>query len=337
MYVIQRKRGVKAAGLWLLAVLALWSLGLWVLVALVFHNHPALLALAATAYVFGLRHALDADHIAAIDGVTRRLLTAGKKRISVGLMFSLGHSTVVVGLSLLLILSVNRVSHSLSGLLKFGTVFGGVVSAALLLAVGGANFWGLYHSWTQHKERRDWKNAQDVHDAQTVVSGGLLTPLLGPVLKLVDTNWKMFVVGFLFGLGFDTASEVAILIISAGTASQGMPFWYCLLFPLLFAAGMSLVDSLDNILILSACNWALTTPRGARYYNAAMTLTTIVMAIGIGLIEIWGMFSPQTQSWVAIINNHFVLVGAGFVVLTAAVWLGSWLVYRLRAKPTAGL
>ncbi|NNM87780.1 MAG: HoxN/HupN/NixA family nickel/cobalt transporter [Phycisphaerae bacterium] len=332
MRVIQQKLGVGVAGLWLLAMLLLLSLGLWVVVVLVFHNRPALLALAATAYVFGLRHALDADHIAAIDGVTRRLLAAEKKRVSVGLIFSLGHSTVVVGLSLLLIVSVNRVSHSLSGLLQFGTVFGGVVSASLLLALGGANFWGLYHSRRQRKERRDWENSKASHDAQTGVSGGLLTPLLGPVLKLVDTNWKMFVVGFLFGLGFDTASEVVILVISAGTASQGMPFWYCLLFPLLFAAGMTLVDFLDNILILSACNWALTTPRGARYYNAAMTLTTIVMAIGIGIVEIWGILSPQIGSWVAIINSHFVFVGAGFVVITATVWLGSWLVYRLRAK-----
>ncbi len=332
MHVIQRKRGVKAAGLWLLVMLGLCSLGLWVVVALVFHNHPALLALAATAYVFGLRHALDADHIAAIDGVTRRLLAAGKNRISVGLMFSLGHSTVVVGLSLLLIISVNRVSHSLSGLLKFGTVFGGVVSAALLLAVGGANFWGLYHSWRQEKIRRTDRLAPESQDVITSGPGGLFTKLFGPVLKLVDTNWKMFLVGFLFGLGFDTASEIAILVISAGTASQGIPFWYCLLFPLLFAAGMALVDSLDNLLILSACTWALTTPRGARYYNAAMTMTTIVMATGIGIIEIWGILSPRTGSWIAIINSHFVFVGVGFVLITATLWLGLWLVYRLRAK-----
>ncbi len=337
MRLIRRNLEVKAAGLWLLALLTLWSLGLWVVVGLVFYKHAALVALAATAYVFGLRHALDADHIAAIDGVTRRLLSAGKKRVSVGLMFSLGHSTVVVGLSLLLIVSVSRVSHSLSGLLKFGTVFGGVVSAALLLAVGGANFWGLYHSWRQAKMWRDGEQTGNNQQVETNLSGGLLTPLLGPVLKLVDNNWKMFTVGFLFGLGFDTASEVAILIISAGTASQGMPFWYCLLFPLLFAAGMSLVDSLDNILILSACNWALTTPRGARYYNAAMTLTTIVMAMGIGIIEIWGILSPRTGSWVAIINSHFVFVGAGFVLLTATVWLGSWLVYRLRTKTLVGI
>ncbi len=329
---VQRKLAVKAAGFGMLATLVLCSLTLWVIVVLVFHNHPALLALAATAYVFGLRHALDADHIAAIDGVTRRLLSAGKKRTSVGLMFSLGHSMVVVGLSLLLITSVSRVSHSLSGLLKFGTVFGGVVSAALLLAVGGVNFWGLYHSWRQEKKRRPHRLATESWNVPISSSGGIFSRLFGPVLKLVDTNWKMFVVGFLFGLGFDTASEIAILVISAGTASQGMPLWYCLLFPLLFAAGMSMVDSLDNILILSACNWALTTPRGARYYNTAMTLTTIVMAVGIGIIEIWGIFSPRTGSWIAVINSHFVFVGAGFVLVIAALWLFLWLVYRLRAK-----
>ena len=135
MRLIEKKPGARAAGLWLLAMLLVLSVALWVAAVLVFHDRPALLALAVTAYVFGLRHALDADHIAAIDGVTRRLLAVGKKNVSVGLMFSLGHSTVVVGLSLLLILSVNGVSHSLSGLLRFGTVFGGVVSAALLPVV----------------------------------------------------------------------------------------------------------------------------------------------------------------------------------------------------------
>lgn len=323
----------------LVSSLLLISLLLWALTLGVFAGNRSLLALAALAFVFGLRHAMDADHIAAIDSITRKLLYDGRQRVSVGLMFSLGHSTVVMGLSLMLILSVRHVRESLGHLMTFGGIFGGAVSALLLLVVGAANLAALWRSIGCKTENTDQAAAGD---AMLPSTGGFFTALLGRVLKLVDCNWKIYGIGFLFGLGFDTASEIAILVISAGAASRGMPLWHCLLFPLLFTAGMTLIDTVDNILILSACKWALATPRGTRYYNAAMTLTTVLMALGIAVIEGWGLFLPAETSavqsgglisWVTILNDHFAAIGATFIAATAFIWLSLWLLYRLRAIP----
>ena len=323
----------------LLSLLILIATGLWIATIFSFRGNEALLALASLAFVFGLRHAMDADHIAAIDNITRRLLYDGRQRIGVGLLFSLGHSTVVMGLSLLLILSVQQVRASLSHLMTFGGIFGGAVSALLLLAVGAANCIALWKSIRNNRENLGQNVSTDTFPP---ASGGLFTLLLGRVLRLVDSNWKIYGIGFLFGLGFDTASEIAILVISAGAASRGMPLWHCLLFPLLFTSGMTLIDTADNLLILSACKWALATPRGTRYYNAAMTLTTVCMALGIAVIEAWGLFLPThggstaggIVSWITILNNHFAAIGATFVAATAIIWLSLWLLYRLRAIPT---
>ena len=338
--------GVKFHATVLISLLAFIGLLLWAVAFFALAGNKSLLALAALAFVFGLRHAMDADHIAAIDSITRRLLYEGRQRISVGLMFSLGHSTVVIGLSLLLILSIQQVRASLGHLMTFGGIFGGAVSALLLLVVGAANLTALWKSIGNAQTRAvDTTPADNLSPA----SGGFFSLLLGRVLRLVDSNWKIYGIGFLFGLGFDTASEIAILVISAGAASRGMPLWHCLLFPLMFTAGMTLIDTVDNILILSACKWALATPRGTRYYNAAMTLTTVLMALGIAVIESWGLFLPGRSgstggggiiSWVTILNNHFAALGAAFVVATALIWLSLWLLYKLRAistpQPTNG-
>ncbi len=327
----------------LVAILVGISLFLWVLAFLTFAGNRSLLALAGLAFVFGLRHAMDADHIAAIDSITRRLLYERRQRISVGLMFSLGHSTVVVGLSLLLILSVHQLRASLSHLMTFGGIFGGAVSALLLLVVGAANLAALWRSIrAAPRQAADTDDAMATHNLGPM-AGGFFTLFAGRIFKLVDSNWKIYGIGFLFGLGFDTASEIAILVISAGAASRGMPLWHCLLFPLLFTAGMTLIDTVDNILILSACQWALTTPRGTRYYNAAMTLTTVLMALGISAIEIWGLFLPGQAggggiiSWVTILNHHFAAIGAAFVGATALIWVGLWLLYRIRMSRRAGV
>lgn len=323
----------------LLSLLILIATGLWIATIFSFRGNEALLALASLAFVFGLRHAMDADHIAAIDSITRRLLYDGSPRISVGLMFSLGHSTVVVGLSLLLIVSVQQVQESLKHLMTFGEIFGGAVSAILLLAVGAANSLALWKSLRNHRENGD---SATPATKSLSIGGGFLTALPGRVLCVVNSNWKIYGVGFLFGLGFDTASEIAILVISAGAASRGMPLWHCLLFPLLFTSGMTLIDTLDNILILSACTWALATPRGTRYYNAAMTLTTVFMALGIAVIEGWGLFLPAGSghaqkdaiiTWVILLNTHFAAIGAIFIAVTASIWLTMWLLYRLRSVP----
>jgi high-affinity nickel-transport protein len=323
----------------LLSSLLLMGLFLWTLSVLILADNQSLLALAILAFAFGLRHAMDADHIAAIDSITRRLLSEGRQSVSVGFMFSLGHSTVVMVLSLLLILSVQQVRSALSHLMAFGGIFGGIVSALLLSMVGAANLVALWRSIGAN--RRKVGDPGSDHPLPAAY-GGFFTLLLGRALRLVDRGWKIYGIGFLFGLGFDTASEIAILVISASAASRGMPLWHCLLFPLLFTSGMTLLDTVDNILILSACRWALTTPRGTRYYNAAMTLTTVLMALGIAAIEAWGLLLPAgghtvrgqgMDSWVTIINQHFAATGTTFVVATGIIWLSLWLVYRVRTIP----
>ncbi len=317
----------RRTGILMMMLLASVSAMMWLVTVYIFRANPALLALALAAYAFGLRHALDADHIAAIDGITRRQVADARPSAFVGLQFSLGHSTVVLGLALALIAGAHQAEASLPRLMAIGGLLGGVISAGLLLLVGGANIWSLLNSSPnagQHAHGRP---------------GGLLTWLFRRTYRYTNSGWKVFMVGLLFGLGFDTASEVAVLIIAAGAAAHGLPVWYCLMFPLLFGAGMTLVDSADSLLILSACRWAVQSNARSHYYNVAMTLTTVLMAFGIAAIEIWGLLAPQTHgrhsgySWAQTLNSHFVAIGVGFVVITAAVWAILWFVWRLRGRP----
>lgn len=308
----------------MIILLAGISVIMWSVTGYVFRSNPALLALALAAYAFGLRHALDADHIAAIDGITRRQIADTSPNPFVGLQFSLGHSTVVLALALALIAGAHQAQATLPRIVAMGGVLGGIISAGLLLLVGGANLWNLFN------------RSPDASQHSHAPPGGPLTWLFRQTYRHINSGWKVFMIGLLFGLGFDTASEVAVLIIAAGAAAHGLPVWYCLVFPLLFGAGMTLVDAADSILILSACRWAVQSNARSHYYNVAMTLTTILMAFGISAIEVWGLLAAKTpgsnsaSSWAQTLNSHFVAIGAGFVVITAALWAILWFVWHFR-------
>jgi len=279
-----KKLRKKLAGILILLLLANGLV--WLLILLSAKFYPLILGLAAISYGFGLRHAVDADHIAAIDGTVRKLMQEGKRPVGVGFFFSLGHSMVVIGLCALIIISTSFVQSNLPAFKHTGSLIGLIISASFLIIIGIVNLITFKQTLTALRKKR-----QQVSDAQTpeqlMGSKGIVTKILRPLLKIVTSSWQMFFVGFLFGLGFDTASEIGLLSISAVTASTGIPVLTVLLLPLAFTAGMTLVDSLDGILMLGAYGWALVNPDRKLYYNMVITFLSAIFALVIGGIEIW--------------------------------------------------
>ncbi len=310
----------------------------WLLIWSVPNRHQRALLMAAglAAYLFGLRHAVDADHIAAIDNTTRRLMRQGKRPLGVGLFFSLGHSTVVVLLCVALALSTAYVQRHLPAWRETGSVVGTLVSAIFLYLIGAINLYALWELVKAYSSNRGGHESGEIGNIDPVIIGGLFARLLRPLLRLIDHSWQMYFVGFLFGLGFDTASEVGILALSAKSGQSGLPFWTIMLLPLLFTAGMCLIDTLDGILMLGAYGWAYVQPRRKLLYNAGVTLLSIGTALIVGTIEllqvsadkVWlrGAFARAAES----IN----LDSAGFWIigLFAACWGVSALLSRRLAR-----
>jgi high-affinity nickel-transport protein len=318
------RRRVTAIGVALVA----FNLACWLWAWLQFRHQPALLGSALLAYGFGLRHAVDADHIAAIDNATRKLVQQGQRPLGVGLFFSLGHSSVVVLLSVALALSATGVERHFSGLKEFGGIAGTLVSAAVLLALGAINLAVLPELWRRFKG-----NGEDAGPAP-----GLMGRLLGRAFTLIDRSWHLFPLGFLFGLGFDTATEIGVLGVSAANAVQGMPLWGILVFPALFSAGMALLDTADGVLMLGAYGWAFVEARRKLYYNFCITLASAAAALLVGTIEFLGLMADRLGleggfwTGISLINGQFGLIGFSLVGLFALGWLGSMLFYRL-ARP----
>ncbi|HLQ62527.1 MAG TPA: HoxN/HupN/NixA family nickel/cobalt transporter [Candidatus Acidoferrales bacterium] len=300
-------------------------------------GHPAFVALGWLAYTFGLRHAFDADHISAIDNTTRKLLQQGRRPVGVGFFFSLGHSTVVFLIALALGLAVKAlVEGAVSDhgqLRSIGGLVGTSVSGVFLLLIGILNLVVLLDILRVYRRMRSGGFDHDsLH--HELVAGGLLTRLFGRLFKLVSASWHMYPVGFLFGLGFDTASEVALLAISAGAAAQGLPFLAVVSLPLLFAAGMSLMDTADGAFMAKAYSWAFSNPVRKVFYNLTVTALSVFVALFVGVVELSqlliGKLKLHGQPWDAIggldfANLGFVIVGA-FVV----TWAAAFAVYRWR-------
>ncbi len=291
------------------------NLGAWAWALLVFRDQPIFLGTALLAYGFGLRHAVDADHIAAIDNVTRKLMQQGKRPVSVGFFFALGHSTVVM----LAAAAVAGTATALSGRFEqfkaIGGIVGTVVSALFLFAIAAANLLILRSVWRTYRHVRAGGRYVDADFDLLLNSRGLLARLFRPLFRLVTEGWHMFPLGFLFGLGFDTATEVALLGISATQAAQGVSVWSIMVFPALFAAGMSLVDTTDGVLMLGAYNWAFIKPIRKLYYNLTITLVSVVVAVLIGGIEALGLLADQLSlsGWfwdgIGALNDNFNSLG----------------------------
>ncbi|TGN90645.1 HoxN/HupN/NixA family nickel/cobalt transporter [Bradyrhizobium yuanmingense] len=326
-------RAVEPGTAALLGGLVAANIAAWAWAFTLFGERPTVMATALLAWVFGLRHAVDADHIAAIDNVVRKLMHGGETPRSVGLYFALGHSTVVVVATMLLALGV--VSLGGDSLLKeIGGLIGTSVSALFLLAVAAINLVIFVGLWRTFRAARD----QGVHDAAQLdallASRGILARLLGPMFRLVTKPWHMYPLGFLFGLGFDTATEISLLSISASEAARGASLADVLVFPALFAAGMALVDTADSALMVSAYRWAFVDPLRKLWYNLTITGASVAVALFIGGIEALGLIGERLGlsggAWVLVEDLNESLANVGFVVIAlfAVAWLVSVALYR---------
>jgi high-affinity nickel-transport protein len=288
------------------------------------------------AYCLGLRHAVDADHIAAIDNVTRKLMQQGKRPIGVGLMFSLGHSTVVVLGSIGIAAIALALQHRTSMIREVGGFVGTIISSVFLIAIGLANLIVLRSVYRTFVHVRRGGTYVDEDFDVLLGSRGFLTRLFRPVFQLIQKSWHMYPLGLLFGLGFDTATEIGLLGISAAEASKGLSLWSILVFPTLFAAGMSLVDTTDNVLMLGAYGWALAKPIRKLYYNLTITAVSVAIAFGIGTVEALGLLAGHVHSeagfWkvVLALNAKFGLLGYAILGLFIVMWVISVAVYKWR-------
>jgi len=320
----------------LYALLIGFNIGAWVWALMAFHNYPVLLGTAFLAYTFGLRHAVDADHIAAIDNVTRKLMQQGKRPVAVGFFFSLGHSTIVFGLSVIIALTSLAIKNRFDSFEAVGGIIGTSVSAFFLLAIAVANIIVLISVYRtfQHVKR----GGQFVDEDLNLILGkrGFFGRIFRNLFRLIEHSWQMYPVGFLFGLGFDTATEVGLLGISATQAAQGLSIWSILVFPALFTAGMALVDSTDSILMLAAYGWAFVKPIRKLYYNMTITFVSVVVALLVGGIEALGLIGGKLNLhgfvWDAIgaLNNNFGVVGFGIIGVFVLSWAASIVIYRMK-------
>jgi nickel/cobalt transporter (NiCoT) family protein len=307
----------------------------WFLALIIFRNRPDLLALALTAYTFGLRHAFDADHISAIDNVTRKLMQEKQRPVGVGLFFSLGHSTIVVVLTILIAVAAVAVS-SFDTLKNIGGLVGTAVSALFLLVIAAINLIILADIWRTFREVRTGGEYNDFTLDESLNKRGLMGRFFRPLLKMTDRSWKMYPMGILFGLGFDTATEVGLLGIAAFGAGHGVPIVAILLFPALFTAGMTLMDTTDSILMLGAYGWAFVKPIRKLYYNLNITLISVIVALVVGGLEALGILITELNlsgaPWdqINILNGQFGLLGVIIVGLFLVSWLISTVVYRVK-------
>jgi high-affinity nickel-transport protein len=315
---------------WLYVGLTATNLAAWAYAYLMFRGHPLLLETALLAYALGLRHGVDADHVVAIDNVTRQLLQAGEKPLTTGLFFALGHSSVVFLASAAIALGAQPAFHALAHLRGVGDLLGGGMSAIFLFVIAVANLSVLLSLTRAFRKMRDGAN----HNLEDQRAGGLagfnlLRLVLGRALTLIRSSWQMYPLGFLLGLGFDTASEIAVLGISAAASTQGMSPGATLVFPLLFAAGMTLIDTTDSIVMTGIYGWAFVAPQKKLRYNITITLVSVLVAFATGGIELLGLISSYFHldrgAWavVAQLNEHFVALGLAVAAIFASVWIVS--------------
>ncbi|HZR42910.1 MAG TPA: HoxN/HupN/NixA family nickel/cobalt transporter [Ktedonobacteraceae bacterium] len=297
-------------------------------------RYPALLGTALLAYTFGLRHSVDADHISAIDNVTRKLMQEKKRPIAVGFFFSLGHSSVVVLLSIAIAVAASVIQTDIPALKNAGGLIGTSVSALFLYLIAIINLLVLWEVFQTFRKVQRGEEYNDQTLDEFLNQRGLMGRFFRPLLRVVDRSWKMYPIGFLFGLGFDTATEVGLLGISAAAAGKGLPIPYILIFPLLFTAGMCLLDTTDGILMLGAYGWAFVKPIRKLYYNLNITLVSVLVALVVGTIEIIsivsGLLNLSGGIWDAVGNLDFGLLGAIIIGIFILSWIVSTLIYKIR-------
>jgi nickel/cobalt transporter (NiCoT) family protein len=315
-----------------MAIALLHTIGWVTLVGIVAPQHLAMgqstfdIGIGVTAYLLGVRHALDADHIAAIDNTTRKLAGNAQRPVSVGFWFAMGHSSIVFVLTILLVLCARTFKgspllaradfHAVTG------IIGTIVSSGFLYAIAALNMGAL---------RDIWRQCRGTHAGSCPDKRGLLNRLLAPMMNLITKPWQMCIVGLLFGLGFDTVTEVGLLVMSGAGAASGLPWYAILCLPVLFAAGMSLIDTIDGSFMNVAYEWALTRPIGRAYYNLTVTGLSVVVAVVIGSLEILDMIGDRLHfrgvfwRWIGAVDLN--IAGLAIVGLFITAWgiaLVSW-------------
>jgi nickel/cobalt transporter (NiCoT) family protein len=312
------------------ANLAAWT---WAFVA--FAHQPVLIGMAVLAYSLGLRHAIDADHIAAIDNVTRKLMQEGKRPVAVGFFFALGHSTVVVVASVAVAMTANALSERLVSYREIGGVVGTLASALFLFIIAIANLIVLRGVYRAFRLAERGVHVTEEQIDVLLHQRGWLSRLFRPLFRFVSQSWHLYPIGLLFALGFETASEISLFGLSA-QASNSVSSWSLLLFPALFAAGMTLVDTTDGVLMLGAYGWAYRNPMRKLFYNLTITSVSVLVALVVGGIETLGLIADQFDlhgafwDMISGLNNNFGALGYGIVGLFVVSWGVSFLIYRFK-------
>jgi nickel/cobalt transporter (NiCoT) family protein len=314
--------------------LAFVNIGAWIWAMLAFYDKPLLLGTALLAYSFGLRHAVDADHIAAIDNVTRKLMQEGQRPAAVGFFFSLGHSTIVVIASLIVYATASAVEKQMDVVKEIGGAVGTSISAFFLISIAIINIVILRGVWSTFQMARTGGGYTD-QSPDMLLGGGISGRIFRPVFRMLSSPWHMYPIGLLFGLGFDTASEVALLGISAAAAAKGLSVEAMAVFPTLFTVGMTLIDTTDGILMVGAYGWAFIKPIRKLYYNLTITFVSVVVALLIGGIEAIGLLKDRLNlsggvwDFVGSLNDNFGTLGFVIIAVFVLSWIGSVIIYRV--------
>ncbi|HJS86845.1 MAG TPA: HoxN/HupN/NixA family nickel/cobalt transporter [Acetobacteraceae bacterium] len=324
----------RTAGMY--AVLVIGNVAAWAWAFAVFRHQPLLLGTALIAYGFGLRHAVDPDHIAAIDNVTRKLMQQDQRPVSVGFWFAIGHSAVVVLVAAAIAATSAALQGRFEALRNAGGVISTSVSATFLFVIAAINLVVLVSIYRAFRSVRRGGAYADEDFDMLLSSRGLLARLFRPMFRLITQSWHMLPLGFLFGLGFDTATEVSLLGISAAEAAKGTSLAVIMVFPALFAAGMSLIDTTDGVLMLHAYNWAFVKPVRKLYYNLTITFISAIVAVVIGGIEALGAIRDKLQlaGWfwngVERLNANFNTLGFVIIGIFVLSWVLSVAIYYVR-------
>ena len=318
------------------AVAVLHVAGWGAMLLVVAPRYPVMLGLAGLAYTFGLRHAFDADHIAAIDNTTRKLMQEGKRPMGIGFFFSLGHSTVVFLIALALGLAIQWIVRGVTadGTLRgVGQLLGTSVSGLFLVLIGVLNLLVLLDIiklYAHMKRGHHDKASLEEH----LRMGGLLVRMFGRLFRIIKSSWQMYPIGFLFGLGFDTASEVALLAISAGAVASHMPLLAVLSLPVIFAAGMTLMDTADGAFMSKAYAWAFANPIRKVFYNMTITGLSVFVALFVGVVELLQILVAKLGLrgffWDEVGTLDFSRMGFIIVATFVATWIVAAVMYRAR-------
>jgi high-affinity nickel-transport protein len=321
-------------------ILAFHLAGFGMLVLLIAPRYPALsITVGITAWTLGMRHAFDADHISAIDNTTRKLMADGGRPLGVGFFFSLGHSSVVLVISTSLAVAAREIAGTFcdgcgnTALRSTGAFIGTTVSGTFLYLIAALNLVILLGIVRVFRDMR--RGIYDEHQLEAQLqSRGFLNRFFGPLARSVRHSWQLYFVGVLFGLGFDTASEIAVFGIAAGAATQGLPIYATITFPLLFTAGMTLLDTADGAFMSQAYGWAFSKPVRKVYYNIAITGLSVAVALIIGTIELLGVLATRLGleggfwGFVGNVNNDINLIGFIIVGLFVVTWIGALAIWR---------